>query len=118
MRGAGGYGKGERSKAFYERGDNEEQKDDDNHTSENGNPAKTVNFHSFQAKLEAKIRKKVKSRFFESEAQLSGSGEESDEDVDLREEDDVMMAEEGDLDEMPDDEELIEQIGETRRIFT
>ena len=64
-----------------------------------------------QAKIDAKIRKKVKSRFFENEAELSGSEEGSDEDVDLREEDDVMMEEEGDQDEMPDDEELIQQIG-------
>ena len=54
----------------------------------------------------------MKSRFFENEAELSGSDEAaSDEDVDLREEDDVMMEEEGDQDEMPDDEELIQQIG-------
>jgi len=63
-------------------------------------------------KLEAKIRSKVKSRFFENEAELSGSDEApSDEDDDLREEDDVMMEEEGDQDDMPDEEELIEQIG-------
>ena len=65
-------------------------------------------------KLAAKIRTKVKSRFFENEAELSGSDEGgSDEDLDLREEDDVMMEEDGDQDELPDDEELIQQIGQS-----
>ena len=47
----------------------------------------------------------------EDEAELSGSEYDSDENLDLDEKDDVMEEELGDLEDMPSDEELRNQVG-------
>ena len=54
---------------------------------------------------------KIRRDFVDEEAELSGSEYGSDEDLDLDERDDVMEEELGDLEDLPSDEELRDQVG-------
>ena len=54
---------------------------------------------------------KIRKHFVEEEAELSGSEYGSDEDLDLDEHDDVMEEELGDLEDLPSDDELRNQVG-------
>ena len=47
----------------------------------------------------------------EAEAELSGSEADSDEDLDLLEEEDIMEIEEGDKDKVANNEELRDEVG-------
>ncbi len=53
----------------------------------------------------------IRKDFVDEEASLSGSEFGSDEDLDLDEKDDVMEEELGDLEDLPSDEELRNQVG-------
>ena len=54
---------------------------------------------------------KIRKHFVEEEAELSGSEYGSDEDLDLDEHEDVMEDELGDLEDLPSDDELRNQVG-------
>ncbi|XP_061173504.1 claspin-like [Saccostrea echinata] len=54
---------------------------------------------------------KIRREFVEAEAELSGSEYDSDENLDLAEEDDILEMEEGDKDEVGTEEELRNQVG-------
>ena len=54
---------------------------------------------------------RMRRDFVDEEAELSGSEYGSDEDLDLDEKDDVMEEELGDLEDLPSDDELRNQVG-------
>ena len=53
----------------------------------------------------------MRKDFVDEEAELSGSEYGSDEDLDLDEKDDVMEEELGDMEDLPSDDELRNQVG-------
>ena len=55
--------------------------------------------------------RKIRQEFVDAEAELSGSEAESDEDIDLAEEDDIMELEEGDKDAVANNDQLRDEVG-------
>ncbi|XP_041353626.1 claspin-like [Gigantopelta aegis] len=92
--------------------DDDDQRTDDNSDDTEELPdvqvrSKKKHFKGFVASK----TKKIRQAFVEEEAELSGSEYDSDENLDIPEEDDIMEMEEGDLDNSISEEELRDQVG-------
>ncbi|XP_060554260.1 claspin-like isoform X1 [Ruditapes philippinarum] len=89
--------------------DNEEEGDTDHLDSEEEEAEKPTKFTGFTVKNK---HGKIRQEFVDEEAELSGSEYDSDENLDLAEEDDIMEMEEGDKDAAKiDQNELRDEVG-------